>query len=67
MPKPNLRAVNNENPSARDIAAQRVKRWRSNAEKEKLPVSNQDDSGAPSLRTDDILKRSEGDHLIGKK
>lgn len=66
MPKPNLRAVNPEVEHPRDVAHKAVKRWRSNAEKEKLPVSNQFDSGAPSLRTDEVLKRAEADHL-GKK
>lgn len=56
MPKPNLRAVNKEQIHARDIAAQRVKRWRSNAEKERLPIVTL--TGETPLPVDDILKGS---------
>lgn len=55
--KPNLRAVDNNQPHARDIARQRVSEWRSNAERERLPVSNpHDDKGAPVLDVDSTLK-----------
>lgn len=64
--KAQLRAVDNEVEHARDIAAQRVRRWRSNAEKEKLPVTNVQDSGAPALLVDEVLRKAESDHL-GKK
>lgn len=66
MPKPNLRAVDPEVEHPRDLARQAVKRFRLDREKQKLPVSNQTDTGSPSLRVDDILKRSEPNHL-GKK
>lgn len=67
MPQRNLRVVEKENLHARDLARQRVAEWRSNAQKENLPLSNEhDDKGAPLLPVDEVLKRSEEDHL-GKK
>lgn len=66
MGKPNFRVVDNENLHARDLAHKAVKRWRSNAEKENRPVTNITDSGAPSLRVDDVLLKAQSDHL-GKK
>lgn len=55
--KPNLRAVNNEHEHNRDYARRKVKEWRSNAERERLPVSNpHDDKGAPVLDIDSTLK-----------
>lgn len=55
--KPNLRAVDNDQPHARDIARQRVNEWRSNAEREGLPITNMhDDKGAPVLDVDSTLK-----------
>ena len=66
MLKPNLRAVDNNQPHARDIARAAVKEWRSNADKEELPIATVQDSGAPSLRVDDVIRRSQPD-LIGKK
>lgn len=66
MSKAQLRAVNPEIEHPRDTARKAVKRWRSNAEKEKLAVANQIDSGAPSLRTDEVLEKAYAD-LIGKK
>lgn len=56
--KPNLRAVNNAQPHARDLARQRVAEWRSNAQREGLPVTNLTDSGAPLLKRDEVLRRS---------
>lgn len=47
----------------RVLARQRVNEWRSNAEREKLPVSNPHDSkGAPLLDVDAVLSRSEPNH-----
>lgn len=61
--KPNLRAVDNDQPHARDIARQRVNEWRSNAEREKLPVSNaRDVYGAPLLQVNTIVRGSIPDH-----
>lgn len=60
--KPNLRAVDNQVVHARDLARRKVSEWGSIAETEQLPVSNQHDSTAPSLRVDDVLRRSELDH-----
>lgn len=55
--KPNLRAVDNNQPHARDIARQRVNEWRSNAEREGWPTTNtHDDKGAPVLDVDSTLK-----------
>ena len=55
--KTNLRAVDNDHPHPRDIARQRVAEWRSNAEREGLPVTNvHDDKGAPVLTRDEVLK-----------
>ena len=67
MPKANLRAVDNERLHPRDAARKAVKAFRLDREKEKFGVCNQIDSGAPSLRTDEILKRSEPHYLVGKK
>lgn len=52
----------------RTLARTAIKRWRSDAQKLKLTVSNQVDSGAPSLRVDDVLRRSSGHaERIGRK
>lgn len=56
--KPNLRAVDNDHPHARDLARQRVAEWRSNAQREGLPTTNLTDSGAPLLDRDLVLRRS---------
>lgn len=63
MPKPNLRVIENDREHAREIAKREIKRFRA---EEKVPISNQYDSGAPSLRTDDVLDKSQPD-LLGKK
>lgn len=57
MSKPQLRAVNPDIEHPRDRAKRDVKRWRSNAEKQKLPVSNQS-TGAPNLFVDEVLQRT---------
>lgn len=57
--KANLRAVNPERPHARDLARKLVRRWKSDAEKEHLPVSNQhEDEVRPVLEVDEVLQRS---------
>lgn len=56
--KPNLRVIDNEQPHARDIARQRIAEWRSNAQRESLPVVNVQDSGAPLLRRDEVVRAS---------
>lgn len=66
MPKANLRAVETERLHPRDRARQAVKRFRLDRERERLPISNQIDSGAPSLRVDDVLRRAEAE-LLGKR
>lgn len=58
MSKAALRAVNPNVDHPRDRARRDVKRWRSNAEKEKLPVVNQWHSGAPNLSVDAVLQRT---------
>lgn len=62
MPKSNLRAVDSEQEHPRDRARREVKRWRSDAERERLPVSNQQDTGAPRLSVDEVLRKSEPNH-----
>lgn len=63
MPKPNLRVIENGQEHARDLAREAVKRFRA---EEEVPICNQTDSGAPSLRTDEVLAKSQPD-LLGKK
>lgn len=60
MPKPNLRAVDNETEHPRDRARRRVRDWRSNAQRDQLPISNiHDDKGADVLDVDAVLRKSE--------
>lgn len=55
--KTSLRAVDNDHEHSRDYARRKVKEWRSNAERERLPVSNpHDDKGAKVLDVDSTLK-----------
>ena len=64
MSKAQLRVIDNEQRHPRDIARQRVAEWRSNAEREQLPVSNvHDDKGAPLLDVDEVLRRSDPNHV----
>ena len=67
MPKPALRAVDNERLHPRHIARQVVKRWKSDATRLKLGVCNQHDSGAPSLRPDQVLNHASHDARLGRK
>ena len=66
MPKPNFRVVDKERSHPRDADRKAVKRFRTLVEQERLPISNQICTGAPSLRVDEVLQRSEPNH-IGKK
>jgi hypothetical protein len=57
--KPKLRAVNNAQSHARDLARQRVAEWRSNAQREGLPVTNvRDGKGAELLDVDQVVRGS---------
>ena len=68
MPKPQLRAVDNQRTHPRDLARQRVKRWRSDAEKLKLSTTNiHDDKGAKVLNVGDILSHDHHSARIGRK
>ena len=51
----------------RAIARRLLKRWRSDATRLKLAVSNQHDSGAPSLRVDEVLGHDGHDARLGKR
>lgn len=67
MSKPQLRAVDPDREHNLDYARRKVKQWKSDAERGKLHISNQTDSGAPSLRVDDVLRRSEPNYTKGKQ
>lgn len=55
--KSNLRVIDNETEHPLDYAKRKVKEWRSDAEVERLPVTNiHDDQGASVLDVDSILK-----------
>lgn len=57
MNRSNLRAVDPDRLHPRDIARQRIAKWKSNAEREKLPTVNvTTGSGAPLLDRDKVLK-----------
>lgn len=62
MSKVQLRAVSTELEHPRDRARREIERWRSNADKERLPVSNQHDTGAPKLDVDAVLRKSDPNH-----
>lgn len=66
MPKLQLRAVDTERPHSRDVARQRVKAWRSDADREALPVTNIIDTGAPLLKVDDVVRASYPNHAERK-
>lgn len=68
MTKPQLRAVDSNQPHTRDLARQRVKEWRSNAQRQSLPVTNiHDDKGAKVLPVDEVLGHTEHDRRLGRK
>lgn len=55
--KPNFRVVDNEIEHPLDYAKRKIKEWRSDAEVERLPVTNtHDDKGAAVLDVDSVLK-----------
>lgn len=64
--KSQLRVIDNQREHNLDYARRKVKQWRSDAQREKREVANQDDSGAPSLRVDEVLRRSEPDYTRRK-
>lgn len=66
MPQAKFRVVDNEREHPREIAKRKVKQFRTLVEQEKRVICNQICTGAPSLRVDEILRRSESNHL-GKK
>lgn len=48
----------------RRLAQEAIARWKSNAEREGLPVVNRrDDKGAEPLDVDGVLRRSEPNHV----
>lgn len=62
MPQPNFRVVDNEVEHPRDRARREMKRFRTNAEREKLGICNQHtDREASRLSVDEVLKRGERD------
>lgn len=62
--KPQLRAIDNAVEHPLDRARRLVAEWCSNAQRESLPVSNQhDDKNAPVLDVDEVLRRSQPDHM----
>lgn len=57
--KTKLRAVDNDHPHNLDIARQRIAEWRSNAQREGLPVTNsRDGKGAELLDVDRVVRGS---------
>jgi hypothetical protein len=68
MSKSQLRAVDNQRMHPKDIARQAVKRWRSDAEKQGLPVANTTTgSGAPLLDVDAVLHHADHTARLGRK
>lgn len=63
MPNPKLRVIDNEHEHPRDRARRLVNEWRSDADRENLPVSNRhDDKGAPVLDVDHVIRRTQPEH-----
>lgn len=63
MTKAQFRVVDNEREHPRDRARRLVAEWRSDSEREKLPISNtHDDKGAPVLNVNEVLRRSQPNH-----
>lgn len=62
--KPQLRVIDNQHEHPLDYARRKVREFQLDREKggKPLPVSNPTDSGAPPLRVDDVLRRSEPDY-----
>lgn len=63
MSNPQFRIVDNEHEHPLDYARRKVKEWRSDAEVERLPVSNvHDDKGAKVLDVDRVVNSSLPNH-----
>ena len=61
-----IEAAERDPSHPRAIARQRVKQWKSDAERERLPVVNLTDSGAPLLDRDAVLRASYPNHANRK-
>lgn len=68
MSKPQLRVIDNQHEHPLDYARRKVKEFQLDREKgeKPLPVSNPIDSGAPPLRVDDVLRKSEPNYARRK-
>lgn len=63
-----LEAAERDPRHPRSLARQAVAKWRSNAEREMLPVTNQHDiHEAPVLNTDAILDHNHHNQRLGRK
>lgn len=61
--KSQFRVVDGEREHSRDYARRKVRQWRSNAERDRLPVSNvHDDKGAEVLDVDRVINASLPNH-----
>lgn len=62
-----LRSIENaerQDDHPRSLARKAITEWRSNAAKENLPVVNiTDNKGGRRLNTDEVLRRSEPNHI----
>lgn len=65
MSKSQLRAVDNQQLHPLDTTHQTE--WRSNAEREQLPVVNVVDSGKPLLRVDEVLNYDDHNRRLGRR
>lgn len=61
-----LEAAERDPQHPRTLARQAVAKWRSDAEREALPVTNIIDTGAPLLDRDAVLRRSYPNHANEK-
>lgn len=63
-----IEAQQRDEDHPRSIARQRIKEWRSNAQRQSLPVTNvHDDKGAKVLPVDEVLGHGEHDRRLGRK
>ncbi len=51
----------------RNLARDAVRKWRSHADREALPVVNIVDTGAPLLRVDQTLNHAHHERRLGRK